>query len=623
MALCRIQLQCLVIAVSMHLYAVHCYAQPPIGTTLSVCDYTLNNRYVMNTIEPSTVFPMGYVSCVNATGSDKRLCEICSCRENKVGKLAAGVTVTGAVCVGSGDAITCVGQEQEYCDCNDSAGCSVGTAFLRDGLSDNEITSDGNIVLATDSVSLTNGSDTSAENNSTSRPSLSSNITDEPAIDNTLSTIDNHSSSNASLNLDTNIDTSISVIAPEPANLSIDTDSRSNIADSHLESGDSSNDGSRSNSTDSNTADTNASIHTSIDTDRDSILKPASPSIAYGAKVTEPAVENDNTTSSVVGTGKPSQTDVAHLTDQNIRSQENGSSLGTNSGSASNSSWSGERLITVLSTICGIGVVAAIAVFVAIRRRGQSKKDTELGTPTDDHAKEGSSIVTPTNYGDHGARYYSEVNRTVDSFKHTPLAAIAVIGFDDAILNSSPSRSNHQYRSYSGAERNASENTYARTDSYITGQDVVVRDSRPSSAAIQQRSLVSNCPSVSVLISPTCIPIFDTSYSRESFSSDMSSQFESPSDELFRDSGVSFDFFHKTSCDDDSDSSTNSRNRQAPSEFESEENAAGSSVSSLDNVQYDFRDTEASEHMRESEMNTDSSRIAISFDMDSYHSEGL
>ncbi|CAI5727610.1 unnamed protein product [Peronospora farinosa] len=410
------------------------------------------------------------------------------------------------------------------------------------------------------------------------------------------------------------MDTTIPVLAPKSVNLSIDTDPGSSKTDNHSESGgDSTDDGSRS--TDSNTTNTNASIHASIDTDTDSISKPASPSIGYGSKVTEPPVGNDNVASDVVGTVKPSQTNTALLKDQNIAPEENGSTLGTNSGSASKSSWSGERITTVISTICGTGVVAAIAVFVAIRR-GQSKKIMEIRTPTDDYANDG----TPTNFGGHGATYYSGGNHTVDSFAHTPLAAIAVIGSDDAFLNSPSSESKHQYRSYAGAERNASEDYYACTDSH---KDVVVR---PSSTAIQPQFLASNDPSISDLLSPTSDPIFDTTYSRESFSSDMSSQSESPSDELFRESDLSFDSFRVTcetsrGTDHDSNSSTHSRNRQASSDFK--ENVAGSSVSSLDSVQYDFRDTKVSENMRELEMETGSSRIAISFDMDSYDSKGL
>ena len=617
MGLGRMLLRCLVLTVLLHVLAVHCNAHPPTGTPLSGCTYPLNNLYVVNTIEPSTVFPTGYVSCANATGSDIELCKICSCRENKVGS-AAGVTVIGAVCVGSGDATVCVGHEQEYCSCDESAGCTVGAASVRDG---SEAMSDGTVVEATDRVRATN-----AENNSTSRPSLSSNVTPEAAIDNTLLPIDNRSnSSDANLNLGIDIDTAMPVIAPGFVNASIDTDSGSSNADSsHSESGDSSSDG-RHPSSDSNIADINANIHSSIDTDN--MLKPASPSIGYGSKMTKSVVENDNVASEVVGTVKPSHTSAALVREQDISSHENESTLGTTSGSAKSSSWSGERLTTVLSVICGTGVVAAIVV-VVVMRRGQSKKDTELGTPTDDYANDSISIVTPTNSGGHGARYYSGENRPADSFEHTPLDAIAVIGFDDAFLSSPTSVSKHEYRSYSGNERSAVEDTCARTDSHVADKDVVMRDSRSSSAAIQPQFRVSNDPSVSVLLSPASIAMFDTSYSRESFSSDMSSPSESPSDELFRESKVSFDSFRVTcetsrDTDHDLDSLVISRSRPTSSDFESAANAARASVSSRDSVQYSFRDTEASEHMRESEMNTESSRIAISFDMDSYGSEDL
>lgn len=578
MALCQRRS---VITLFMHVYATHCYAESLSGTILGVCDYNLKDLYVVNTTVTSALFPAGYVSCANATGSDVGLCDICSCRENKVSS-AAGVTVVGVVCVGSGDATICAGPDQHYCDCHDSAGCAVDAD---DGSSYNNEMSVGDNV-----GSNANVSDASAESNSKSSSSSMSQLAEEFA--------DTTSSLNSSISIETSTDTSLrlntSIHTPTSVNPSTDADSTSNT-DSASRSADSSNDA------DSSSADSSSD---------GSIFESISPSSSFGSKLTGSMVVNDNVPSNVAGTAS---TDAALSTDQKIvHPQENGSMLGTNNGSSTKSSWSGEHLTTMLSAIGGIGIVAVIVVFV-VMRHGQSKTGKDVGTPRDEYADDDNSIVTPTNHGDRGSRYYSEGDCDVDSFKNTPLASIAVIGTDNAFPSIKPK---HQYASYPGAGLNASDDSYARTDSCLVGKSVLLGDSRLSFAAVQQQFLGSHGPSVSYLQSSSSNTIYDTSTTRESFSSGISFQFESERVCELESSFNSFQMAYTTSCQPDrnSDISMNSNDRQALFEPES---ATVSSFSSLESVQFEIRDTEASEHMRESEMDTNSSRITFSFEMDS------
>jgi hypothetical protein len=77
--------------------------------------------------------------------------------------------------------------------------------------------------------------------------------------------------------------------------------------------------------------------------------------------------------------------------------------------------------------------------------------------------------------------------------------------------------------------------------------------------------------------------------------------------------------------DRSSDASTQPRHRQTSTSTSAQDAVVNntiasfaSSLSSLHSSQYDVRDTEASEHMHDSELYTNSSRVAISFDVGSY-----
>ncbi|CAH0518942.1 unnamed protein product [Peronospora belbahrii] len=636
----------------MHLYTIQCEAVSSIGSTRSVCDYTATNLYVVNgtvTSTPSS-FPTGYVSCLNATGSDAELCKTCSCRENKVG-LVEGVTVVGVICVGSGNATTCRGQDQEYCDCNGSAGCTVNNTVLQDGSSFDEDMSGSNYVSVSSNDSRANGSDTSVESNSVLSPSTLSNFTAESAVDYIPSTTDTNpnlntnvsisiESSSSDADINTNKPTSIPVIGPElmtsssdshsgsagideidipviaseSASSTIDTENGSSILDVDIGSDSASGSADSSNAVNSST-DTTVSLHTNVDADTSSngtTVKPASSSYDFGSDPTGFSIDKDNVVGNVDETTKPSQLDTAPSTDQNtIRSRDNGSTTFGTSTSSSNSSWSGERLTAVLSAMCGIGITAAIAIFV-VMRRSQFIKDKELGTPMDDYPDDNTSMAMPTNYGKQDVRYYSKETCKAEAFDETPLASIDVIGSDDSFLTPPPSPSKRQYRSY---RRTASKDSYECSVRPVAGKDVAMQDSRSSYATIQQQFLASHNKDVQ---SPTSSRIFDT---RESYSSGMSSQCDIPSDERMYESATSFKSFRTpldascgTHCD--SNSSRNLSNRQALSKPESEENVAVSSFSSQESVQYAIRDTEASERMHESEM-MKLSCIAFSFDMDS------
>ncbi|KAG7392092.1 hypothetical protein PHYPSEUDO_002316 [Phytophthora pseudosyringae] len=560
MTLGRLEFRCLLIAAFVQFCAVRCdAAASSTDPTPSVCDYASENLYAVNASDPQAMLPTDYVPCANATGADAGHCDVCSCREKKVASVA-GVAVTWVVCVGSGDATTCVGSGQEYCDSSSSCG----------GLSN-----------ASSKVGITNGSDASAGASSPSSGTDTSSSTDTGVEVGGSSSFDSISSSVGSHS------------EPSPAA----TPSATAVVSLTL-----SPDGSESQATNEDSVITNPDVGT---------------------------------------TAKPTQTDAATSPEQNIiRPPDNGSThqLDSNNGSSIDSNWSGTRLMAVLTVMCGIAVAAAVAVFVAVRK-DQARKKNALGTPSDEFTDDDSSLATPMTHRLDGRLHRESHDRRHGgngSRDSTPLASIVVIGPDNDFQTPSAYTSAHQYRSYS---RKLSDG-YARTESAKASRSRVRMDDGLVNAAAavpaaRQQLNVSHGPSTSELPSPTHDTIFDTSSTRLSFSSSMSSEFSSaptPSERMYESEDRLTDSFRMVSSTysdgslRDSDVSTEPRKRETSLEMQEEEEGAivsntiisfDSSLSSLDSTKYDVRDTEASEHVHPSELGTNSSRVAMSFDVGS------
>ncbi|KAL4139981.1 hypothetical protein PRNP1_015410 [Phytophthora ramorum] len=636
MEIARMQRWCFFVAVLVQLLTVRCDAALSTDTTLSACDYASENLYVVNASDPQDLLPLGYVDCANTSGSDAALCEVCSCREKKVASVAS-VAVAWVVCVGSGDATACAAPSQEYC--GSSSGSSVGVAagglHLEDdgsssceGLRINvgDYTSELN---ASSDTSATNGSDGSSEviiaPTSSSTPAVDSISSSTDASASSGTTVDSISSStDASASIDTTVD-SISSSTDASASNDIggrvdpagDSTSGSNASSSTSVPDDSDNSAEgiisptpRSTPTvDSISSSTDASA--SIDTTVDSISSSTDASTRIDTTVdsisssTDASMDTTGDTNGSVGSASSSSAKLdtvatmAPGSESQAENEDNvvtdtANQLDTNNGTSSRSSWSGKQLTVVVSTLCGIAAVAAIAVFVAVRK-DRARKKNELGTPADDFTDDDSSLATPMTHrldgkyqhGKCSSRYYS--NGLSSSRDHTPLASIVVIGPDDDFHTPSAYAS-HQYRSYSG--RNMS----------------TVQDDTVAATCESQRQFNVSCgPSMSDSAVSGPDRIFDTNNTQMSFSSNMSS------DESVRDSDASA----LSEDPQDADEATYDGISSATASFDS-------SLSSLNSSQYDNRDTGASEHLRDSEdgmLNTNSSRVAMSFDVGSASSE--
>uniref|UniRef100_M4C5E4 Uncharacterized protein n=1 Tax=Hyaloperonospora arabidopsidis (strain Emoy2) TaxID=559515 RepID=M4C5E4_HYAAE len=666
MALSRIQQRSLVAAMFVQLYTGDCTAIPSAGPELNVCEYSLEDLYVVDVNATLTLFPAGYLSCANTSDSNAELCGICFCREKKVGAIA-GLTVAGVVCVGSGDVTTCTGEGQEFCGRNDSIDSaanatsilqgsfsfnedtSPGTSSLRDSSSSNEDAGVGDVAIAGSTVDPEDIGDTSAGSSSASSATSTQSFIFEPATV-LPSGIDTSSATDSTASVETmspDIDTSIPVFVPESINTIIkadtgstdvnaDTENLANasgstvpgIDNSYGTSTDSSSTGGTSQSAAFNSNRIiGASSSLGISTDASgSTFESIDSSIRFDSLAKkESAVDEENVDSNTVGKVKPSPTSAAAPpTNQAvIRPQENGSTLGTNNGSSSSSSWSGERLTVLLSTICGIAVVAAIAAFVAVRRH-RFKSNKELTTPIDhDYTDENFDTVTPIIPGNCGARNVSRGPRLGDAFENSPMASIVVLGPDDDFVPPPRRTTKRHYRSY---PRNTVLDTYARSGSTKSTKDVFTQDKRPSTVSIDTINDLSHQHHVSHGPPTTGLPvrapyeIFDTSNTRERFSSGMSSQFDSRTSGQEYESDLSFNSFQMASetssgTEFDSITSTNCNDRQTASDLESGDSIATSCLSSTESVQYNGRDTEASERTNGSEMDSDLSRVAISFDL--------
>ncbi|POM57764.1 Hypothetical protein PHPALM_37681 [Phytophthora palmivora] len=243
-----------------------------------------------------------------------------------------------------------------------------------------------------------------------------------------------------------------------------------------------------------------------------------------------------------------------------------------------------------------IAAVAVIAVFAAVRK--DQVKQNELGTPTEVYTDDGSSLATPMTHRLDGKYCHGSYGRRttdlVDASDNTPLASIVVIGPDDDFHTPNGFTSTHRYRSYDGTEqrtRSTKANSNYHENAVIPAQ--------------QQLGTIED-------------PIFDSLDTQVSFSSSSDPPSYEFEDNL-PDSYFMVSATYSEGSDLGSDVSTAPRQHQTPSISGDEDssNATGSFASSLESENYDVRDTEASEHIYESELCTNSSRVAMSFDMGS------
>ncbi|KAG6587300.1 Homebox domain-containing protein [Phytophthora cinnamomi] len=558
------------------LYAVRCHGASSTDTTLSACDFASENLYIVNaSAAPGALFPAGYVECVNATGNDVELCAVCSCREKKV-ESVAGVTVAWVVCAGPGDATTCAssaGSQQEFCGSRSSS-CSQDNSSSCAGFSAN--VGESSSSSTSSEVGITSGSAASAGVGPASRSSSSS--TDTGVDVGSSSSFDTISSSvGSSLEEDT-------TLTPSP---------------------------------------------TSVE------------SLTLSPEETKSQATNeDNVITNTAGTVAPSQTSAATASQANIiRPSDNGSTheLDTNTGTKASSGWSGKRLTVIVSVMCGIAAVAAIAVFVAVRNDRLRKKKT-LGTPSGMFTDDGSSVATPMDsrldprYRHHGhGRRYGGCNSSFDLSDNTPLAAIVVLDIDDD-FNTPPTYASRNRSQSREAQARKLSTRYVRSESVKAGEGNVRLDNAHSSdaAAIPPAPQLFNAslgPSASELPSPSLNPIFDTSNTQVSFSSSMSSEYDSPpSPRVYESEDIAADSIRLVSATysdsiRDSDASTIPKERYTTNDIVEEGEDAlntivsfASSLSSLDSTEYELRSTEASEHLHASEL---PSRSKLSFDVGS------
>ncbi|GMF19357.1 unnamed protein product [Phytophthora fragariaefolia] len=564
MKLCPMPQWCLSILVFVQLYAARCQGASSTDTTLSACNYEPENLYVVNASAPGALFPAGYVECANATGSDQRLCEVCSCREKTVASVA-GVTVAWVVCVGAGDATTCAssaGSSREFCGSFDSSGSQdSSSSSVNVGDSSSSTNSE---------VGIISGSDASAGVVPGSIPAVIS--------------------SGSSSSTDTNVDV-----------------------------------GSSSN------FDTISSAVGIFD--ESSSTTPMESFTVSPEESQSQATNEDSVITNIAGTAEPTQTSAPQ--ENIIRPSGNGSTqqLDTNTGTSSSSDWSSDRLLVVGSVMAGVVVVAAIAVFIAVRN-DRARKKKQLRTPSGVFTDDGSSVATPVTsrldgrYRRHGhGRRYGGGSAMIDSSDNTPLASIVVLDVDDDFQTPSAYASERQYQSGRSRQRNLS-TRYVRSESVKAGEgNVKFDDSPPNTPAttpdVQQHFNTSHGPPVSESASPTHDPIFDSCNTQVSFSSSMSSVYDRPpSPRVYGSEDIatgSFRLVSATYSDPmrDSEVSTLPRERYTTNGIaeESEELpntivSFDSSMSSLDSTEYELRSTEASEHLHDSSLH---SRSALSF----------
>ncbi|KAI9981196.1 hypothetical protein PInf_008838 [Phytophthora infestans] len=589
------RLRCLLFVVCVQL----CAAVPSTDLALSACAYASETLYVVNVTATETMLPSDYVECTKATGAATALCEICSCREKKAASVD-GVTVAWVVCVGSGDATTCANNAasgQEYCG-SPSTACGSGPC---DGSNIGESSSN-----TISEVGIINGSDASAG------PATSNSTTIAPSI--SVDTNVDGGSSDASAEVSSIlpiIDPSASVETSVGVDSSDAASAEASSSSSKIEFPPASADGS------SSIIDTTSSLAGSNLDSKSSSTSSYTELETSSSESGSEAMNEDNVIPADAGTVEPAQATLDTSIKQNIiLPSDNGSTskLDTNNGASTKSNWSGTRLTAMVTILGAIAAVAAIVVFVAVRR-DQDKKNNEPGTPTDD---DDSCLVTPTTDG----KYYKGRRGDkglIDSSDNSMLSSIVVIGANDDLLTPIGYGVGQQYRSLSWKMSSG----YARSES-VKASDGEVRLENSNLYAAPPSQLqfnISHGPSTSDLPSPTHDPIYDSSNTQESFSSSLTSDAAQPqSERMYESEDISSGSFRELSATYSGDSIRDSASSSEPEPSPDQEANLLSSklttsfTSSLSSVEYAPRDTEASEHMNPSEFGTTSSRIAMSFE---------
>lgn len=560
MELCRL-LRWGLVAVLLELAASGSYAAWSNDTTLSACQYPTEDLYVSSATQMQ-VPTVGYLECSNATGSDVELCAACTCREKRTAS-TGGVTVAWVVCVEE-DQASCAASGREYCASSTNASAGV----VNDTSRSSSRSGDG--IDAGDTFSGSHASSSGSAINAS-----------EAGVDagSGLDSGSTSSSSDSDLNVDSSTDTSASTSAVETLTLPPQEGQATNEDNVITDTGD--------------------------------------------VGTVEPSPTN-SATSPVENIIRPSGSNSAHALD-------------TTNTSSNGSSWSSKRLTVVASVMCGIAAVAAVAVFVAVRN-DRAKKRKMPGTPADDFTDDDSALATPmterfdgaravyrhNNHSRREHRYYAAGKRMSGASDDAPLASIVVIGPGDDFVPPASYASTPNCQPYAEARRKSSQG--ASRSRHSSDSDT----KRP-------QSKVASFPTPKSA-SPEPEPALNTSNTRVSFSSSTSSaSFAIPpssrgdASEYGPSLNDSFRLVSATYSETD-DTYTSSR---GPSTFRTTNDgptantivsfeSSLSSLSSLDSSQYDVRDTEASEHMHDSEdgmMYTSSSRVPVSFDASSVSTE--
>ncbi|CEG46727.1 uncharacterized protein PHALS_03412 [Plasmopara halstedii] len=582
MTLRQQQFRCLFTAVIVQL----CAAVPSTDFTLKACSYALENFYIVNSTNPNSIFPNGYVTCANATGSDAILCSDCSCREKKV-ESVGGVTIAWIVCLRLEDASICESIDtsaREFC------GTSV-VSFSQESSGSNDIL-DVDVEFDTSStMGSINGSDASAEswidfpNASVEFNSVGDNSDERAETSLGFKTVNSSISSGTSTTGENLAKNDIGL----KTNGTINVGKISSFNISKLVSN------STANATETATS--------------------ALPSMGSGSQ----GSDGINIIAADAGTVHSKQTNITTMIEeQAIQPSDNETTqhLDTNNGSSSKSDWTDTRLLAILTLIGGFAAIAVLSVIIAVRKN-QASDDFELGTPTED---DNSRLAMPVTQRFNEKRYPRRTNTGQIAVGSSTISPVVVVGADKNYL------SGHHHRYFSEAE--AFSNGFARFEHAQASNGEVRLDFSHYNAvsASQLQFNTSHGPSVPNLLSSALYPIYDTSNTHVRFSSSLSSDCALPSSECMFESDESsvgsYRYLEEKFFEDRSRGSEilrASRNWNSEQQMSDLEiyNSTKSFASSLSSYEYATRDTEASEHMHPSELGTSSCCMAMSFDVES------
>lgn len=616
--------------------------------TLGACEFASESYYITSTNDSHSPSSVGYLECAKATKTDADICKICSCREKKVG-VVDGVIVAWAVCVELGEASACVNSNvsnREFCG-STSFSCAQDSSSLGEDCISNVSIDDGS------KSDTANASDISANANLISLIILPNPINDSDIF---ISSSDADEDASSALVDYSSASGSYSTVSSESSSASVNIDlsacgSAYASTESNLASADNACAGRNVSSAESSLAstsmDSSLELNGSMDIISNSVEFDLSSKSSAFENITElvdsslpskgPAFvitsKNDVRDDGIahpgpIGTATSDETPSNQLSDDKLIHH-----LDTNNGSATESGWPRARLKAMLSIVGGFAIIASLAVVIAMHRKDKTTSD-ELGTPSDDI----SCFATPTTDRvdekiSHRKLY--DRNEFADSIDNTPLTSIVVMGVNDDV----PSVLRPQSQLYFETGGRIMSGMYARSGSAVVSNGEVLQNSYYNAIPASQLQFnISHGPSASQgLPSFQFESIFDTSNTQPSFSSNMSSDYVRPTSErLYESIESSTESFQNSSETSSMGSMPNSEDltdskfvEQHVDTINSIDDSTSFALSLLSSDQgtslssslsisdYTSRDTEASEHLHSPEMSTNSSRIAMSFDMGS------